>query len=89
MPYRTQENFEVPNFELDAFVNVDNEERAYEWFTEFESWSKTTMPKTKGYEFKGNRVIFREKHHCIHSSVVKKKQEQNIHIHLRHETYVV
>jgi len=42
-PYRTQENFEVENFELNAFVNVRNEEDASKWFAAFESYSKTTM----------------------------------------------
>ncbi|CAB4415954.1 unnamed protein product [Rhizophagus irregularis] len=28
--YRTYEGFEVPNFELDAFVNINNEETASE-----------------------------------------------------------
>ena len=35
-PYRTQENFEVENFELDAFVNVCNKEEASEWLTAFQ-----------------------------------------------------
>ena len=56
------------------FVDVDSKEGACEWFTEFQSWSKTTMTETKGFEIKGNRVIFRELRHCIHSNQVKKKQ---------------
>ena len=72
--YRTQEDFEVPNFELNAFVDVHNEEAASEWVTTFQSHSKTTMPQTRGYKIKGNRVIFREMRHCIHSYEVKKKQ---------------
>lgn len=77
-PCRTQENFEIPNFKLDMFVDVDSEEEAHKWFTEFQSWSKTTMTETKGFEIKGNRVIFRELRHCIHSSQVKKKQGHRI-----------
>ncbi|CAG8578713.1 23362_t:CDS:2 [Gigaspora margarita] len=64
--YRTAENFEMPQFELDGFVNVDSKEMAQEWFKAFESHSKTTMPQTKDYNVKGNRVLFREKRHCAH-----------------------
>src|SRR6185312_11977243 len=63
-----------PQFELDAFVNVDDKEKAHEWFLAFESHSKTTMPQTKGYEVKGKQVLLRENRHYIHSSLVKKKQ---------------
>ena len=77
-PYRTQENFEVENFELDAFVNVCNKEEASEWLTTFESYSKTTMPQTRGFKITGNRVLFRELRHCIHSHQVKKKQGNRI-----------
>ena len=56
--YQTQEDFEVPNFELNAFVDVHNEEAASEWVTTFQLHSKTTMPQTRGYQIKGNRVIF-------------------------------
>ena len=76
-PYRTLENFEVPNFELNMFVDVDSKEAASEWVTEFQSYSKTTMTQTKGYGIKENRVLFREKRHCIHSHEVKKKQGKN------------
>jgi hypothetical protein len=69
-----EHNYEIPNFKLDMFVDVDSEEEAREWFTEFQSWSKTTMKETKGFEFKGNRVIFRELRYCIHS---KKRQGHN------------
>ncbi|CAB4429129.1 unnamed protein product [Rhizophagus irregularis] len=72
--YRTTENFIIPQFELDVFVDIDNEERAREWFMAFESKSKTTMPETKRYEFKGKHVLFREMRHCIHSDKVKKNK---------------
>ncbi|CAG8648468.1 3922_t:CDS:2, partial [Dentiscutata erythropus] len=68
------ENFEVPNFKLDTFVDVNSIERACEWFTEFQSWSKTTMPETKKFEIKEKRILFQELRHCIHSDQVKKKQ---------------
>ncbi len=55
------------------FVNVSSGEEASEWFTVFESYSKTTMPETRGFKLKGSRVLFRELRHCIHSSQVKKK----------------
>ena len=55
-------------------MNVNNEEGASEWITLFQSWSKTTMPQTKGYGVTGKRVLFREMRHCIHSNKVKDKQ---------------
>ncbi|CAG8776909.1 16921_t:CDS:1, partial [Dentiscutata heterogama] len=67
-------DFEVANFEQDTFVNIDSEEEAREWFMEYQSWSKTTMPQTRGFEIKGSQVIFHEQRHCIHSNDVKKKQ---------------
>ena len=72
--FQTAENFEIPQFELDAFVDVNDVEKATEWFKAFESRSKTTMPETKRYETKGKHVLFRELRHCIHSDKVKKKQ---------------
>src|SRR5688572_28470029 len=71
--YVTSENFEIPHFELDAFVDINDEEKAHEWFSEFESHSKMTMPQTKGYRVKGKHVLLRESRHCIHSNKVKKK----------------
>ncbi|GBC05739.1 hypothetical protein RclHR1_00640027 [Rhizophagus clarus] len=68
--YQTAENFKVPQFELDVFVDVDNQEKVCEWFKEYESWSKTIMPR--GYGIKGDRVLFREQCHCIH------KQGKNV-----------
>jgi len=35
------------------------------------------MPQTRGFFITGNRVLFRELRHCIHSSEVKKKQGKN------------
>lgn len=72
--YQTAENFAIPQFELDVFVDVNNEEKARKWFMEFESWSKTTMPETRRYQIKGKLVLFRELRHCIHSNIVKEKQ---------------
>ena len=71
---QTAENFTIPQFELDAFVDVNNKEKASEWFKAFELRSKTTMPETKRYDIKGKHVIFCEMRHCIHSNTVKKKQ---------------
>ena len=76
-PYRTQENFEVTNFKLDTFVDVNSKKAVSEWIAAFESYSKTTMPKTRGFKITGNRVLFRELRHCIHSHQVKKKQGKN------------
>jgi len=57
-----------------VFVDVNNKEKASEWFKAFESRSKSTMPETKRYDIKGKHVIFREMRHCTHSNTVKKKQ---------------
>ncbi|CAB4431854.1 unnamed protein product [Rhizophagus irregularis] len=73
-PFQTAEGFEISQFELDAFVDVCDKEKANKWFKDFESRSKTTMPETKRYEIKEKRVLFREKRHCLHSDIVKKKQ---------------
>ena len=72
--YWTVENFTISQFELNAFVNVNDKEKAQEWFVAFESWSKTTMPETRRYNIKGKQVLFRELRHCIHSNIVKEKQ---------------
>jgi hypothetical protein len=82
-PYRTEENFEVTNFELITFVDINSEEEASRWFAAFESYSKTTMPETRGFEIKKNRVLFRELRHCIHSNQVKKKQGDRVTKHLQ------
>ncbi|GET50230.1 hypothetical protein GLOIN_2v1764523 [Rhizophagus irregularis DAOM 181602=DAOM 197198] len=73
-PFQTTKNFEIPQFELDAFVDIDDKEKARKWFLSFESKSKTTMPEFRHYEIKGKKVLFREKRHCIHSKLVKEKQ---------------
>ena len=72
--YVTSENFEISHFELDAFVDVSDKEKAHEWFLEFESHSKTSMSQTKGYGLKGKQVLLQESHHYIYSNKVKKKQ---------------
>ena len=72
--FRTAEDFKIPQFELDAYVDVNDNEKASEWFKAFESKSKIMMPETKRYEIKGKHVLFREMRHCIHSDMVKKKQ---------------
>ena len=63
---------------MDIFIDVNTKEKASEWFAEFESHSKTTMPKSRGYKITGNRVLFWELRHCIHSHEVKKKQGSHI-----------
>ena len=55
-------------------MDVNDKEKAHEWFLEFESHSKMIMPQTKGYEIKRKQVILQENHHCIHSNKVKEKQ---------------
>ena len=66
----------IPQFELDTFVDVCDEKKACEWFKSFESMSKTTMAQTRGYKIKGDRVLFREQRHCIHSHEVKKTRQK-------------
>ncbi|CAB5359937.1 unnamed protein product [Rhizophagus irregularis] len=73
-PCYTAENFAIPQFELNVFVDINDAKKVHKWFLEFESHSKTTMPQSKGYGVKGKEVLFREKCHCIHSNLVKKKQ---------------
>ncbi|CAB5356251.1 unnamed protein product [Rhizophagus irregularis] len=72
--YQTAEDFVIPQFELDVFVDVNDKEKASKWFVAFQFWSKTTIPETKRYEIKEKYVLFRETRHCIHSDTVKKKQ---------------
>lgn len=72
--YRTAENFTIPQFEFDTFVDINDKEKVREWFKAFEFHSKTTMPQTKSFDIKGKHVLFREKRHCIHSNKVKQKQ---------------
>ena len=43
LAYQTFENLLILQFKLDAFVNVDDKEKAHEWFLAFESHSKTIM----------------------------------------------
>ncbi|RIB15654.1 hypothetical protein C2G38_2191885 [Gigaspora rosea] len=73
--YYTHEGFEVQQFKANVFINILTVEGIKEWFAAFEEHSKTTMPQTKGYGVKGKRVIFRESRHCIHSQIVRKKQD--------------
>ena len=65
--YRTEEDFEIDQLKIDAFVNVATAKGAEIWFSAFEEHSKMILPQTKGYEIKGKRVIFRQLWHCIHS----------------------
>ena len=71
--YRTAENFSIVQFELDAFVDVNDKEKASEWFIAFESYSKMTMLQTKSYEVKEKHMFLQEKCYCIHSNEVRKK----------------
>ncbi|CAG8811760.1 21250_t:CDS:2, partial [Racocetra persica] len=65
--YITPEGFLINQFKATFFVNVSNIEDLQKWFTEFEEASKTTIPKTKGFQLQGKKVIFRELCHCIHN----------------------
>ncbi|UZO20482.1 uncharacterized protein OCT59_012906 [Rhizophagus irregularis] len=56
------------------FMNISDKEKVREWFKDFESRSKTTMPETKRYKMKEKRILFLEKRHCLHSDMVEKKQ---------------
>jgi len=72
--YRTAENFAIPQFEFNAFVDVNDKEKACKWFKTFESHSKMTMSQTKGFDIKGKHILFQKKRYCIYSNKVKKKQ---------------
>ncbi|CAG8847328.1 34602_t:CDS:1, partial [Racocetra persica] len=72
--YITAEGFSVNQFEADLLVNVNSVEGAQKWFVDFEEISKTTMPQTKGYQLKEQKVFFRQLRHCIHSNIVRQKQ---------------
>ena len=56
--FRTVEDFEIPQFELNAFVNVSDKEKACKWFKAFEFQSKMMISETKRYEIKGELVLF-------------------------------
>jgi len=71
--FRIAKDFEIPQFEFDAYVDVNDNEKAFKWFKTFESKSKIMMLETKHYEIKGKHVLFQEMYHCIHSDIVKKK----------------
>ncbi|CAG8673743.1 44306_t:CDS:2, partial [Gigaspora margarita] len=72
--YITPEGFSINQFKINFFVNINNIESIQQWFSEYEEISKTTMPKTKGFQIQGKKVIHRELCHCIHSNIVKQKQ---------------
>ena len=56
--YRTAENFAIPQFEFDAFIDVNDKEKVCEWFKAFESHSKITMLQTKSFGIKEKHVLF-------------------------------
>ncbi|CAG8853654.1 17861_t:CDS:1, partial [Gigaspora margarita] len=72
--YITAEEFSVNQFEANLLVNVNSVEGAQKWLVNFEEILKTTMPQTKSYQIKGQRIIFRQLQHCIHSNIVRQKQ---------------
>ncbi|CAG8795130.1 25664_t:CDS:2, partial [Gigaspora margarita] len=76
--YITSEGFSVNQFEANLLVNVNNVEDTQKWFADFEKVSKTTMPQTKGYLLKGQKVFFRQLQYCIHSNIVRQKQENPV-----------
>ncbi|RGB36000.1 hypothetical protein C1646_758607 [Rhizophagus diaphanus] len=59
--YQTFENFLIPQFELEAFININDKEKVHKWFQAFESHSKTMMHQTKGYGVKGKKEEVRER----------------------------
>ncbi|CAG8727706.1 16494_t:CDS:2, partial [Gigaspora margarita] len=73
--YITAEGFLVNQFEADLFVNIGSIEGAQQWLVDFEEVSKTMMPQTRCYQIQGKKVIFRQLRHCIHSDIVRQKQE--------------
>ncbi|GBC07785.1 hypothetical protein RclHR1_07690019 [Rhizophagus clarus] len=83
LPYQTQENFKVENFELDAFVDVCNEKEASGWVVAFESHSKTTMLESK----RKNRITKRLQSsrardiNCTASIHIRLERRKLIHTH--------
>ncbi|CAG8690352.1 12717_t:CDS:2 [Gigaspora margarita] len=76
--YIISEEFLVNQFEANLLVNINNVEDAQKWVADFEEVSKMTMPQTKGYQLKGQKVFFRQLQYCIHSNIVIQKQENPI-----------
>lgn len=72
-PILTSENITIGQIETDFYVNINTKESALKWLDEFQEISKTTMRLTRTYITKGQRVVFRELRHCIHSDIVKQK----------------
>ncbi|GES83311.1 hypothetical protein GLOIN_2v1883854 [Rhizophagus clarus] len=84
LPYQTQENFKVENFELDAFVDVCNKEEASGWVAAFESHSKTTMPESKSFKLTGNRRLQSSRArdiNCTASIHIRLERRKLIHTH--------
>jgi hypothetical protein len=61
---------------VDLYVNINTKEGALKWLNEFQEVSKTTMRLTRTFPVKGDKVIFRESRHCIHSHIVKQKNKK-------------
>ncbi|CAG8477470.1 14558_t:CDS:2 [Gigaspora margarita] len=80
IPLTTEENIKIDQIVTSFFVNVNSAEGAHTWLEDFQEKTKTTMRQTRGFILKGQRVIFREARHCIHSHIVKKKQGKNVEI---------
>jgi len=74
-PIITSESVIIGQIIVDLFTNIDTKDGALKWLEEFQQKSKTTMRLTRTYPVKGNKVIFREMRHCIHSHLVRQKNK--------------
>ena len=72
-PTITSKNIIIGQLNVDLYVDLNSMEGALNWLNEFQEISKTTMRLTKPFSVKGNKVIFRETRHCIHSHKVKQR----------------
>ncbi|CAG8780773.1 30929_t:CDS:1, partial [Racocetra persica] len=73
MPIITVENVKIEQIIVDLLTNINTKEDALIWLNEFQECSKTTIRLTCTYLVKEDKVIFRELRYCIHSNLVKQK----------------
>ncbi|CAG8835102.1 41585_t:CDS:2, partial [Gigaspora margarita] len=57
-------------------INICTVDNANIWLGEFSNLYKVTMQETQGQIIKGVKYIFSKGFHCVHSNLVKLKQEQ-------------
>ncbi|CAG8802421.1 25109_t:CDS:1, partial [Racocetra persica] len=70
-------NVKIEQIVVDLLANINTKEDALTWLNEFQKCSKTTMRLTRTYPVKGDKVVFRELQYCIHSNLVKQKNNHH------------